>query len=81
MAIWQYNHLTNTNKRGQTTLEFTLCLVVLIILFVAGFLAFKWAGEIMAGRQINFENTRVSATKDFYTTPQLNLHIGFNYSH
>jgi len=69
----------NTHKirHGQTTLEFSLCFIVLIILFIGGFLAFKWSMETITRRQKAFENTRSSdaINQDYYATPDMGLTV------
>jgi hypothetical protein len=60
----------NKSLPAQTTLEFTLCFIVIIIIFLAGFLIFKWSMENLTRRQMSYE-----AGQD-YATPPLNLHVG-----
>jgi uncharacterized protein (UPF0333 family) len=63
--------------KAQATLEFTLCLLVLVLLFIAGFLVFLWIGKTLAGRQINYDTTKGARNPvvEFYATPPLNLSI------
>jgi len=68
------------SRAGQTTLEFTLCFVVLIMLFSAGFMAFKWAAQTITERQVGFEGTRNSDfiyLDSFYNTPEPDLKVKF----
>jgi hypothetical protein len=59
---------------SQTTLEFAFCFVVLMLLFIAAFLAFKWAVGNIATRQRAFENSRGGMPPtDFYSAPPLNI--------
>lgn len=68
------------SKRAQTTLEFTLCLVFLIMMVMISFLIFKWAGESLTRRQLAYEATKSGAvpSADFYTTPSADLSLNFH---
>jgi hypothetical protein len=46
---------------GQSTLEMTAALIVLMILLVGAARIFVWLNERMAYRQYQYENTRVEA--------------------
>lgn len=68
---------------AQVTLEFTLCFVVLLIIFLAGFLAFKWGGKTMSSRQQDYEGSRIEPLTSqgkpkLYTTPGMKIIVGYN---
>lgn len=58
-------------------MEFTLCFVVIILLFIAAFKIFVWSGKTLVGRQNAFEATQTYSDPavDFYTPESLNLTI------
>lgn len=64
---------------GQTTLEFTLCFIVLIMLFLGAFMAFRWGGMSLVQRENAFEYTTGGSTPpvDFFETPAMNLQLKF----
>lgn len=47
--------------KGQTTLEMTAALVVLMMLLVASARVFVWVNERMVYRQSEYERTRITA--------------------
>jgi len=59
------NRLT---KKGQSTLELTAALIVLMILLVGAAKIFVWLNERMAYRQSEYERTRVQAGSVAFTS-------------
>ncbi|MDD5019649.1 MAG: hypothetical protein PHH75_04615 [Candidatus Omnitrophica bacterium] len=55
-------------KKGQSTLELTAALIVLMILLVGAARIFVWLNERMAWRQSEYENTRVTAGSTAFTS-------------
>jgi hypothetical protein len=49
------------NSLAQTTIEFTLAVVVLFIFFVGALRAFTWTNKTLVERQENYEATRTAA--------------------
>jgi len=47
--------------RGQSTLELTAALVVIVILLIGSVKIFLWLNDSMVRRQVNYEATRVAA--------------------
>jgi NADH:ubiquinone oxidoreductase subunit 3 (subunit A) len=63
-------------EKAQTTLEFALCLIVLILLFIAAFKVFIWAGNDMVKQQQAYDSGRVSAGTtgaQFYNADNIDL--------
>jgi len=56
------------SEAGQSTLEMTAALVVLMILLVGAARIFVWLNERMAWRQTEYENTRVTAGSTAFTS-------------
>lgn len=62
-----------TKAKAQVTLEFTLCFIVVVILFLACFRALIWAGNMFVGRQNAYENSRTDGRVDFYQPSNISL--------
>lgn len=63
LAGWPVNRLTGSTDKpdGQSSLELTAALVVVMILLVASVKIFVWLNERIVLRQIEYEKTRVEA--------------------
>lgn len=58
-------------QNGQTTLEMTAALVVLMMLLVASARIFVWVNERIVYRQSQYENDRIAAGSETLTTVDL----------
>jgi uncharacterized protein (UPF0333 family) len=67
-----------TKEKAQVTLEFTFCFIIVIIILLACFSAFLWAGRTFVERQKAFDATSNSYNSeagwvDFYQPQDMNL--------
>ncbi|MDP2940621.1 MAG: hypothetical protein Q8O13_11230 [Candidatus Omnitrophota bacterium] len=64
--------------KAQVTIEFTFCLVIVVLLFIASFYALIWGVDILVVRTTNYEASMIGGRdqvvkEDFYITPPMSI--------
>ena len=66
--VMKNNFLENNQKpKGQVILEFTFCMIILLLLIYGCIKAFRWAGVSLADRRITHESTLFSSPNELYS--------------
>ena len=68
--------------KAQTTIEFTFCFILCLLLFYGAVMAIRWAGVSLAARRVDHDQTlgvEVSDSWDeFYDSPLKQLNPNFH---
>ncbi len=60
-SVWRMAHMED---QGQTSLEMTVALILVVILLVASVKIFLWLNEGIVSQQVSYENTRLQAGRE-----------------
>ncbi len=56
-------------KKGQVFIEFTFCMIVILLFFYGCVMAFRWAGLSLANRRISHDKALNASVRDKWTAP------------
>lgn len=55
-------------KKGQVFIEFTFCMIIILLFFYGCVMAFRWAGLSLANRRISHDNTLKVGVDDLWSS-------------